>query len=294
MQIYLNGEIVSREAARVDPFDRGFLFGDGIYEGLRAFGGQIVGMDGHVARLADGLAASRISWDAAQLRAVCARVLAANHLADAFIYFQATRGVPAPGEPVRARVLTGAVKPTIFAYATPTPPLSTYAEPPVKAAITTPDTRWLRGHVKSISLMGSVMAAMEASEAHADDAILIRTMVGGERLAAEGTSANLIAVVDAPGGVPEIITPPLDGAPILAGITRDILLQGAARRGIDIRVRNLHEHELLGAREIMLCGTLTMVTAITRLNGRAVGEGTPGPEAARLLRVLVEEISGKS
>jgi D-alanine transaminase len=258
-------------------------------------------MNGQFARLASGLDAARIPWDAAQLRTVCERVLAANSLADAFIYFQATRGVPAPGEPVRARVLTGTVKPTIFAYATPTPPLSAYAEPPVKSAITAPDTRWLRGHVKSISLMGSVMAAMEASEAHADDAILIRTMVGGEKFAAEGTSANLIAVVDAPptrssakagphAASIEIVTPPLDGAPILAGITRDILLQGAARRGVALSVRNLHERELLAAREIMLCGTLTMVTAITRLNGRAVGAGTPGPEATRLLRILVEDI----
>lgn len=290
--IYLNGEIVSREAARVDPFDRGFLFGDGVYEGLRAFAGRVVGMSGHIERLASGLAAARIPWDASQLRPVCERVLAANAHSDAFIYFQATRGAPGPGEPVRARVLTGAVKPTIFAYASPTPPLSAYARPPEKAAITTPDTRWLRGHVKSISLMGGVLAAIEASEAHADDAILIRTMTGGEKLAAEGTSANLFAVVDRPGAHPEIITPPLDGAPILAGITRDILLRGAASRGIDISVRNLHEHELLAAREIMLCGTLTMVTSITRLNGRAVGDGAPGPHATRLLRVLIEQIQG--
>lgn len=296
VQIYLNGEIVSRDAARIDPFDRGFLFGDGVYEGLRAFGGHIVGMEGHIARLAGGLRDAGIPWDAGRLRGVCEKVLAANGLADAFIYFQATRGVPAPGEPVRSRVLTGEVRPTIFAYATPTPGLGVYTSPPTKSAITTPDMRWLRGLIKSTSLMGSVLAANEASHANADDAILIRTMVGGEKLAGEGTSANLVAVIDRGGaagtgpGELEIVTPPLDGAPILAGVTRDILLQGAARRGIEIRVRNLHEHQLLKAREIMLCGTLTMVTAITRLNGVAVGDGKVGQQARRLLGVLVDEI----
>lgn len=289
MKIYLNGEIVSRGEARIDPFDRGFVFGDGVYEGLRAFDGRVVGLSGHVARLASGLAATGIPWDASLLGGVCERLLEANSLRDAFIYMQCTRGAPGPGEPVRSRVAAGPIRPTIFAYATPTPGLNTYAATPTKRAITTPDTRWLRGLIKSISLMGSVLAAYEAEAAGCDDAILIRTMPGGEKLAAEGTSANLIAVVPAPDGT-QIVTPPLDGAPILAGVTRDILLAAAARRGVEIAVRNLPEHELLAAREIMLCGTLTMVTAITHLNGKPVGEGAPGPETNRLLRVLVEAI----
>lgn len=274
------------EQARISPLDRGFLFGDGLYEGLRAFDGRVVALDLHVTRLAAGLREARIGYDAAGLHAICGKLLEANALRDAFIYAQVTRGTPGLGQPPRSRLAAADIVPTVFAFATPTPGLPSYATVPTKRCITTPDTRWLRGRVKSISLMGGILAGYESHEAGADDAVLLRTMPDGLAYAAESTSANLFIVTR----TGEIVTPPLDHAPILAGVTRDLVLSAAGRAGVPITQRPIPESELAGASEIMLCGTLTMVTAITSLNGRNVGEGKAGPVASRLLALLCERI----
>jgi len=279
--IHLNGELIPLDRARISPFDRGFLFGDGIYEGLRAFGGRIVGMPLHIERLRSGLREARIPWDAAALGPLSQALLKANNLADAFIYWQVTRGVPAPGQPVRTRILSGAIRPTVFGYCVGAPPLSSYTTPPIKTAITTPDLRWLRGRIKSTSLMGSVISAAEADEAGAEDAIMVR-----DGLAAEGTAANLFVAIPGPDGQTQIATPSLESVPILEGVTRDILLRAMPQ----IASRPVTERELLSATEVMLAGTMTMVTSIVILNGRPVGDGTPGPIARQLLQTLVREI----
>lgn len=282
--VHLNGSLIPIAQASISPLDRGFLLGDGLYEGLRAFGGKVVAIDRHAERLRAGLSLARIPWDVADLGPICHTLIEANRTPDCFIYLQVTRGVPAPGQPPRARVLGGKVTPTVFAYAAPAPPLSSYPPVPAKSARTVTDQRWLLGHVKSISLMGGVIAAMDAHSAGADDAILIRSLPEGD-FAAEGTSANLIAVFETPCG-PEIVTPPLGHCPILAGVTRDLLLDACANSHIRILQRPIPAEALRGACELMLCGTLTMVTSIISLNGTAVGAGRPGPVAADLLDAL--------
>lgn len=297
MLIHLDGKLVPRDQARVDPFDRGFLFGDGLYEGLRAFDGHVVGMARHVERLRLGLAEARIPWDAGEMVARTHELLSANQQRDAFIYWQVTRGVPAPGEPLRARVPTGDVRPTVFGYSLPASALSSYTEPPTKSAVTVRDTRWLRGRVKSISLLGNVIASIEADEGGADDAILVR-----DGLVAEGSSANLVAVVPDGDEGWEVVTPSLDSTPMLAGVTRDLILGACGTRRSDrtesnengtkagplhIIERALTADELRRASEVMLLGTLTMVTSITRLDGRSVGDGSAGPVARSLLQTLL-------
>jgi D-alanine transaminase len=281
--VHLNGQLVKREQARIDPFARGFLFGDGVYEGLRAFGGRIVGLGLHVERLRRGLAETQISWEAGNLGTLTDELTKANGLTDAFIYWQITRGVPGPGQPVRTRVLTGAVKPTVFGFCVPAAGLDSFPPVPEKTAISAPDTRWLRGQLKSISLLGNVLGALEADRSGADDAILIR-----DGLAAEGTSANLIVALGRSGRT-EVVTPPLNGVPILRGVTRDILLAAAP----DMVERPVRAEELREAAEVMLTGTLTMITSIVKLDGRAVGDGKAGPAATRLLGRLVEVIRAR-
>lgn len=282
---FLNGRLVPIHEARISPLDRGFIFGDGVYEGLRAFGGRVVAKDRHVARMAAGLDEARIPFDARILGTVCDELLRANELADAFMYVQVTRGTPLPGQPVRSRVPVAPLAPTVFAYAASSSGLGEYAAPPTKACITAADTRWLRGRLKSTSLLGGVLAGFEAAEAGADDAILIRRLPDGIEYASEGTSANLIAVIDG-----HAVTPPLDHAPILAGVTRDLVIEAAGRSGMTIAERPVRASELGRASEIMLCGTLTMVTSITRLNGEGVGDGRAGPVARALLSLLVRAI----
>lgn len=284
---YLNGQLVPMDQARISPLDRGFLFGDGLYEGLRAFDGRVVALGLHVDRLAAGLREARIQYDASALHAICGQLLEANALRDAFIYAQVTRGTPGPGQPPRSRLAAADIAPTVFAFAAPTPGLASYGVVPTKRCITAPDTRWLRGRVKSISLMGGILAGYESHEAGADDAVLLRTMPDGRAYAAESTSANLVIVTRAG----EIVTPPLDHAPILAGVTRDLVLSAASRSGVAISQRPIPEPELPNASEIMLCGTLTMLTAITSLNGRPVGDGKAGPVAIRLLALLCGRIA---
>ena len=188
-------------------------------------------------------------------------------------------------------------RPTVFGYSLPASALSSYTEPPTKSAVTVRDTRWLRGRVKSISLLGNVIASIEADEGGADDAILVR-----DGLVAEGSSANLVAVVPDGDEGWEVVTPSLDSTPMLAGVTRDLILGACGTRRSDrtesnengtkagplhIIERALTADELRRASEVMLLGTLTMVTSITRLDGRSVGDGSAGPVARSLLQTLL-------
>jgi D-alanine transaminase len=225
----------------------------------------------------EGLSAARIDWEPAALGPMSAALLRANNLADAFVYWQVSRGTPVAGHPVRSRIPPRGMSPTIFGYCAPQPPLEAFAEPPRKTAITVEDKRWLLGRLKSTSLMGNVIASMDADAAGAEDAIFIR-----DGLVAEGLATNVI-MVD-PGG--RIATPSLDSAPMLAGVTRAILLENAP----EIEQRPVRATELSGAGEIILIGTTTMVASVLRLNDRTVGDGAPGPVARRLLGVLLAAI----
>jgi D-alanine transaminase len=279
--VHLNGKLVPREEASVSVFDRGFVFGDGVYEGLRACRGRIVAMDRHQRRLRDGLRETRIAWDVDLLPAACEALLEANRMPDAFVYWQLTRGTPAAGQPVRSRVPGGAMTPTAFGYCSPQPPIEKYlapSDPPTVTATVVTDTRWHRGHLKSISLLGNVLAALDAAEAKAQDAILVR-----DGLVAEGSATNIVLAVPGAGGNVELVTPSLDSVSILGGITRELLVDFVP----GLKVRAVHEEELFRAVEVMLVGTTSMVTSVTELNGRPVGNGRPGPHARRLLTDLV-------
>ncbi len=276
MIVCLNGELVDRADARVSVFDRGFLFGDGVYEGLRAEGGRIIAMDAHIDRMRAGLAAMRIDgFDPDELRSLTTALLGANKLEHAFVYWQVTRGTPGPGDVVRHRT-PGGYKPTIMGFTTPLPSIESLREPPTRAVSLLPDTRWTRGRIKCISLAGGVLAAVEAGEQDAEDAILER-----DGRVTEGTSANVLIVRNG-----RVATPDLAEGDILEGVTRTLLLDAMP----EIEVRDFSADELRSADEIALCGTVTMITAVTRLDGAPVGDGRPGPATTRLHEALKEAI----
>lgn len=281
MQVYLNGVFVGRQEAAISPFDRGFLFGDGVYEGLRAFDGHVIAMERHIARMRDGLGQARIEFDPGVLAAVTEELLERNGLRDAFIYWQVTRGAPAPGQTVRTRVPDAPMKPTVFAYCVPTPGLSTYAAPATTRLRTVEDRRWLRGTLKSTSLLGNVLSVMDAIEQGAPDALLVR-----DGLVGEGSSTNvLLSLPDRRHGS-RLVTPSLESTPILAGITRALVLDLMP----EIEVRPVKVEELDEASEIMLLGTLSMVISVVELDGRPVGNGAIGPCARRVLARYIEGI----
>lgn len=282
MIIYLNGEFVPAEHAAVSAFDRGFLLGDGVYEGLRAFGGRIHSINRHTARMREGLADARIAWDPQPLGDISERLLRVNGMADAFVYWQVTRGAPGPGQPARTRVPAGPMLPTVLGFASPQPAFHAYAAPPTLPAATVEDARWMRGRLKSISMLGNVLAAIEASEHGAREAIMVR---GG--LVTEACSCNVILAVQGSNGQTELVTPSLESVPILAGVTRQIILE----LDPSIVERPVRAEELERASEIILVGTTSLVTSVITLDGRPIGGGVPGSCATRLLRAYLDYIA---
>ncbi len=282
MIVHLNGALVPVTEAKVGVFDRGFVFGDSVYEGLRAFRGRIVALDRHVERMRSALKESRIDWNPAQMGSLSDALLRANGMEEAFVYWQVSRGTPAPGHPVRSRIPVGPMPPTVFGYCSYQPPMSKFEQGPLMvAAAVRPDTRWTRGHLKSCSLMGNVIASIESAEAGAQETILVR-----DGVVAEASASNVILALPGRAGEIEIATPSLESVSILGGITRALLIDEFP----EIVCRAVRVEELPKAGEIMVCGSTSMVTSVVTLDGRPVGDGQPGPVAKRLLAGLVRAI----
>jgi D-alanine transaminase len=266
-EIYFNGEFVPQEAARVSVMDRGFLFGDGVYELVPAYGGRARRLDAHLQRLDRSLAAIGLAnpLTEAQWREVMDVLLAGG--ADCSIYVQVTRG-PAPERDQR---FPTEVHPTVLAMARPLKPRGADLAETGIAAITRPDLRWQRCDIKAISLLATVLARQEAEELGAEEAILMR-----DGFAHEGSSSNLFVV-----RAGEVSTPPL-GPNLLAGITRGLILDLAHRAGIPCQERELTSAQLTDADEIWISSSLREVLPVTRLDGVPVGSGMPGPLWARM------------
>ncbi len=276
MIVHLDSNLIEAGDAKISVFDRGFLFGDGIYEGLRATRGHIIGLGAHAQRMAQGLEESGITgFDASRLGDLSRELLEVNSLDSAFIYWQVTRGTPRDGAS-RPRIPTESLAPTVFGFVTPVEPVDQIAGPKSKHAALIEDCRWTRGHLKSISLMGSVLIALDASGDACDDAIIHR---GG--VVSEGTATNLFAAFES-----EIATPSLESASMLEGVTRALTLEAMP----EIVERPVSVDELGRARELMLVGTRTMVASVVSLDGKAIGSGEPGPVAQRMHESLVARI----
>jgi len=273
--VYLNGEYVENARALIPVDDRGFVFGDGIYEGVRAIGSHLFEWDAHAARMVEGLAGLRIAFGAervAALRGVCDRLLHDNELTSgqAFIYLAVTRGTaprthyfPPAGTP-----------PTVFVSATKFVPGHNQRQNDGKA-ITFEDMRWARCDWKTLNLLGSVLARQAAVEAGAYEAILIH-----DGIVTEGAASTVFAVVD---GV--LRTHPL-GHRILPGVTRQVVIECAKQLQIPMREAAVTQAELVRAQEIFLCGTMSDVTPVVILDGAPVATGRPGPIAEALRGAL--------
>lgn len=310
MIVYLNGEFVEHDRARVSVFDRGFVFGDGLYEGLRAFSHQgrrrMIAPHAHVARMRAGLEDVGITFDPHSLIEVSERVLDANRLDNAFVYWQVSRGTPDLSRgPARSRIDATVTTPTVFVYASPLAPID--FERPVPAARRAwlmPDPRWSMGHVKAISLIGNIAAAMSGVRAGAafssgaagevQETLLYRNSEMGERVLTEGTYSNVLLGLRKVGGGQssdpldrfEFVTPSLGSAPILNGVTRWLLLKLCPT----LQERKVMVNELHHAAEVLLTGTTTMVASVTHIDGEPVGSGQPGPVAQALNAHLVQAI----
>ena len=282
-RVYLNGEFLEREEARLPIGDRGFLFGDGLYEVTRAVDGRLFQEEAHWRRLSRGLRDISLditgSLDRDRLRRISGQLLRENGLQEghATVYLEVTRGAaesrthwfPPAGTP-----------PTVFISA------ARFEIPRQDrregvAAITQPDVRWLRCDIKSVNLLPNVMAKQRARDAGAFEAVFIR-----DGAVTEGASSNVFGVI---GG--RLRTHPLSNL-ILGGVTREVILGIAAQLGIAVEERPINAEELPHLEELFATGTATDGQPLVNLDGRPVGTGRPGPIAMALQERLEGMLAG--
>lgn len=261
--VYFDGRFIAKAEVRISPDDRGFLLGDGIYEVVAAYDGRFVALDRHMQRLRRSLVQAHIDSDVADpMETVFQELLERNELSGcdkAMVYLQITRGVAA-----RTHAFPKTrVRPTVYAYATPIAPMGDLSAG--VAAITSEDLRWSRCDIKSISLIANCMANQSAKERDAFEAILVR-----DNFALEGTHTSFFGILD---GV--VYTAPLSNL-ILPGITREIVIEECIRNGIVVVEEALSVDALPAADELFITGTTTEVVPLTKLDGRHVGDGSPG------------------
>ncbi len=274
--VYLNGQFVPRSQAHLDIDDRGTLFADGVYEVVRYWNGVGLALDAHVQRLHRSCTAIDIAIadDLTRIGDLSNEVVRRNGLRDAGVYWQVTRGV-AP----RRHAYPPGLTPTMLVAASPGEPLDPQATIRQAAAILHPDERWSQCWIKSLMLLPNVLAKTRAVRAGADEAILHR-----HGRITEGTSTTVCVVRDG-----ALWTHPLDGS-ILPSVTRQIVLELGRGDGLPIREEAYPTAELDAAQEVMILSTTTMATAITRVDGRAIGDGAAGPVARRLHRLLLDRV----
>lgn len=269
---YLNGEILPLAEARVPVMDRGFIFGDGIYEAVPVYDGRLFRFDAHLARLARNLDKVRISnpFDRAGWLEIARRLVAGLAAPDQFLYLQVTRGV-AP----RNHVMPKGLKPTVFAYSVPNPPIPDGVRHKGIACVTARDFRWERGDLKSTSLLGNVLARQISADQNADETILFR-----EGFLTEGSASNVWIVREG-----ALLGPP-KSEHLLEGIRVDLLQELCEEMDIGYNLCPISEAEVFAADEIILSSAGKEVIAVTSLDHEPVGHGAlhgkPGPVYARL------------
>jgi len=272
--VYLNGQYLPQDQALISPLDRGFTYGDGVYEMIRAYNGKIFLLAEHFARLGSSCAKMRIGAHLTPLEAVPERLLRENGLTgDALIYVQITRGT-AP----RSHVFPPAdTKPTVFAMAWAFAKNPAF-DGPGAIAILEPDVRWSRCDIKVTSLVPNSMAAQRAKELGAHEGLFVR-----DGVVQEGSLSNFFAVFDG-----EVRTAPLSNY-ILPGITRAVVLDLCREHGIPYRETPVFATELGEADELFLTSTPYDVVSIDNLDGRKLPAERPVTRRlAELFRAVVE------
>jgi D-alanine transaminase len=279
--VYLNGNFVPRAEARISVEDRGFVFGDGVYEVLRVINGRPFAARFHNDRLKRSLDGVRISLPAGHspesLTEIARQLLRENGLleGEATMYMQITRGVA-----TRAHNFpTPDVSPTIYISVARFTPYSDLAQNGAPV-ITHPDLRWGRCDLKTLNLLPNVLASQTAKERGSFEAMLIR-----DGVVTEGTKTNFFGVVDG-----SLRTHPSD-THILPGITRSVLRDLARQVNIDLDETPILSDEIPRLSELFLTGTTTDVMPVVRLDDKPVGKGKPGELTKRLQKVLAESLA---
>ena len=266
--ICLNGEFMPIEQAKISVLDRGFIFGDGVYEVVPSYSRRPFRLAEHLARLQASLDAIRLANPntSAKWSELVDRIIAGNPWEDQNVYLQITRGVAK-----RDHAFPKGLKPTVFLMATELVTPSAELLKTGAPAIVLQDFRWLRCDIKSTSLLGNCMLRTQAAEAGCTEAILVR-----EGELTEASASNVFVVKNG-----TVLAPPKSHL-ILPGITYDVVLEILRGNAIPHEVRPVKESELRSADEIWVTSSSREVLPITLLDGQPVGPGKPGPVGLRV------------
>ena len=261
--VYLNGRFVGEDQACISPLDRGFLLGDGVYEVIPAYHGQLFRLEPHLQRLDHSLQriAMRNPLSNEAWRTTLQQLVDHNGGGDLSVYLQVTRGVAA-----RDHSFPDDVSATVFAMATPIAPFPADLKENGVAAITLEDIRWQYCGIKAITLLPNVLMRQQAKEAGASEAILLR-----QGHVTEGAASNVFIVSQ------RVLFTPARNDELLPGITRDLVLELATELGIETRETTVSESQLRAADEIWLTSSTREILPVTRLDHQALGDGRPGP-----------------
>lgn len=272
--VFLNGEILPIEQAKIPVLDRGFIFGDGIYELVPVYSRVPFRLEEHLTRLERSLGEVRIKnpYGRAQWRDVIERLIAAQTFEDQGLYFQVTRGVAK-----RDHAFPQGVEPTVFAMSNPlvSPPPALVERG--AAARSAEDFRWQRCDIKSISLIGNCLLRQVSADAGEAETILFR-----DGRLTEASASNVFVVR---GGV--IQAPPKSHL-ILPGITYDVVVELARDAGLPLEFRDIAETEVRAADELWVTSSSKEVLAIVALDGKPIGDGKPGPVFRRMYGLYQE------
>jgi len=269
---YLNGEYTPLNQAKVSVLDRGFIFGDGIYEVVPVYGRKLFRFDEHMARLERSLAKVRIAnpHTPSEWLALCRKLIATHNALDQLVYLQITRGVA-----LRDHVMPADIAPTVFMMASPMKPPTPEMRRQGVACITARDFRWERGDIKSISLLGNVLARQMSADHGAVETVMFRA-----GFLTEAAASNVWVVHEG-----AVLGPP-KSEHVLEGIRYELIRELCEEEGIAYNLRPIAEAEVLAADELMLSSATKEVLPVTTLDADPVGHGAlrgkPGPIYARL------------
>ncbi len=268
---YLNGSFLPLEQASVSVLDRGFIFGDGVYEVIPVFNGHLFRLDQHLRRLEDSLAAVRIKSPLSQQawEALLQRLVSDNGGGDQSLYVQITRGVAK-----RDHVVSADLQPTVFAMVNPLDP-ARVTEP--VSAVTCDDIRWKFCNIKAIALLPNVLLRLQAADAGAYEAIMLR-----DGRVTEGAASNVFIVTDS------VIKTPPKGHDLLPGVTRDLLVELLQSKHVQLAETLISAEELKAAEEIWLTSSVREIVPVTILDGKPVGNGMVGPHCRQAMQMYLD------
>jgi D-alanine transaminase len=279
---YLNGEFTDLPNARISVMDRGFIFGDGIYEVVPVYGGHPFRFEQHMARLERSLAELRITnpMSREQWLAIARRLIddyarstgTAAESIEQLIYLQVTRGVA-----MRDHVMPQGITPTVFMMSNKMSTPSAAVRSQGVACVTADDFRWEKAHIKSTSLLGAVFSRQISFDAGATETVMFR-----DGYLSEAAASNVWVVKDG-----RVLGSPKDNL-VLEGIRYGLIEELCRSQGIDFELRRISRAEVLAADELLLSSATKEVLSITRLNGVAIGSGNPGPVGQKLYAAYQE------